>query len=174
MEKFNDQFTPEDVEIASAFTDDELRARKKQKDILLRLFSEFPVPDDDSTIDDVGIDVFDIIKDSVCRGKYNLIYWNPEKKEYDWASFLNLDNCIEGAVDANYPCVLITPDCLKGMNWIEYDDDGDMRFAEDADNEELNGFAEPQVFFDDNARYVDIDWFNVLGEIKEYLIKKLS
>ena len=27
MEKFNDQFTPEDVEIASALTDDELRAR---------------------------------------------------------------------------------------------------------------------------------------------------
>ena len=27
MEKFNNQFTPEDVEIASALTDDELRAR---------------------------------------------------------------------------------------------------------------------------------------------------
>jgi hypothetical protein len=44
-----------------------------------------------------------------------------------------------------------------------------MRFAEDADNEELNGFAEPQEFFDDNVRYVDMDWFSVLGEIKENL-----
>ena len=147
---------------------------KEKKDALMRLIRKFPVPNSDSTIDDVGIDVFDIIRDSVCRGIYNLIYWNPEKKEYDWASFLNLDNCIEGAVDANYPCVLITPDCLKGMNWIEYDDDGDMRFAEDADNEELNGFAEPQEFFDDNVRYVDMDWFSVLGEIKENLIRKLS
>jgi len=49
-----------------------------------------------------------------------------------------------------------------------------MRFAEDADNEELNGFAEPQEFFDDNVRYVDMDWFSVLDEIKENLIRKLS
>ena len=157
MEKFNDQC-----------------ARKKQKDILLRLFSEFPVPDDDSTIDDIGVDIFHLIRDSVCHGIYNLIYWNPKTEEYDWASFLKLDNCIEGIIDANYPCVLITPNCLENMDWIEYDDYGNMRFTEDAENEELNGFTEPQVFFDDNARYVDIDWFNVLGEIKEYLIKKLS
>ena len=147
---------------------------KEQKDALMRLIKKFPVPNSDSTIDDVGIDVFYIIRDSVCYDMYNIIMWKPEINEYDWAEYLKFDECINDAITANYPCVLITPDCLKGMNWIEYDDDGDMRFAEDADNEELNGFAEPQEFFDDNARYVDMDWFSVLGEIKENLIRKLS